>query len=512
MGSLRVNLLDNVAASSRKTACWSGPDDPGRTDPGAKAPGSVRRRHLRVVAAHRSALPGRVLSARADAGRPAQVDRADGRRACGEVHYQALHHFVAAPGTGGRSAGAWPSGWWRRSSRRRGRWMTPAFPKTATIRWGCSASTRARWARRPTASSGCRSTPSPSRPAARWTGGCFCPSPGTTTMRERRAACHLPEQVHHRPKWQLVLDMLDELDQLGPCARRCWSPTPATARSAEFRQGLDDRQIAYVVQVKADTSAYPEQVAPDHGARTGTGPPPTAALPRQALLAQAARPGRRPGGGVELIWPGGSKGLQHAPASWPCGSARPGSPHAVRPRRGPTAPGGSCRCAGCWPNGRRQARAGQVLAVEPARRHRRWWSWSASASCAGGSSRTTANSRARSAWTTSKAALRRLAPPRDPGLGRPRLPHPGAAAPPETGGVGLTLWQLCASCRSCLAVGPAPARSASAPCPARPRPHPSAHPPNTRRLWLGRPAFYQLSIRFYRPTLPALLLGCIWPR
>ena len=28
----------------------------------------------------------------------------------------------------------------------------------------------------------------------------------------------------------------------------------------EFRQGLDDREIGYVVQVKADTSAYPEQV------------------------------------------------------------------------------------------------------------------------------------------------------------------------------------------------------------------------------------------------------------
>ena len=42
-----------------------------------------------------------------------------------------------------------------------------------------------------------------------------------------------------------------------------------------------------------------------------------------------------------------------------------------------------------------------------------------------------------------------LAPPRHPGLGRPRLPHPGAAAPPETGGVGLTCGSCWASCRSC---------------------------------------------------------------
>jgi hypothetical protein len=30
-------------------------------------------------------------------------------------------------------------------------------------------------------------------------------------MAERRVACHLPDGVQHRPKWQLVLDMLDEL-------------------------------------------------------------------------------------------------------------------------------------------------------------------------------------------------------------------------------------------------------------------------------------------------------------
>src|SRR6266516_4278821 len=69
----------------------------------------------------------------------------------GEVHYQALHHFVAAsPGTGGRSVGGWPrcsAGLFRRP---RGWWTTPAFPRTARGRWGCSASTRGRWARPPT--------------------------------------------------------------------------------------------------------------------------------------------------------------------------------------------------------------------------------------------------------------------------------------------------------------------------------------------------------------------------
>jgi SRSO17 transposase len=42
----------------------------------------------------------------------------------------------------------------------------------------------------------------------------------------RRRAAHLPERVRHRPKWQLVLDMVDELGGWG-CTRRWWPPTPA---------------------------------------------------------------------------------------------------------------------------------------------------------------------------------------------------------------------------------------------------------------------------------------------
>jgi SRSO17 transposase len=96
--------------------------------------------------------------------------------------------------------------------------------------------------------------------------------------------------VHHRPKWQLVLDMVDELDQ--------WGLRPpvlvADAGYGEvgaFRQGLDDRQIPYVVQVKADTSAYPEQTRPTvapykgkgrrPGRATATSPPRSSSSPWQ---------------------------------------------------------------------------------------------------------------------------------------------------------------------------------------------------------------------------------------
>jgi DDE superfamily endonuclease len=71
----------------------------------------------------------------------------------GEVHYQALHHFVAASPWDWRPVAAgWPRCCARRFRRRRGWWTTPAFPRTAPIRWGYSASTAAPWASAPTAS------------------------------------------------------------------------------------------------------------------------------------------------------------------------------------------------------------------------------------------------------------------------------------------------------------------------------------------------------------------------
>ncbi|MET9111256.1 transposase, partial [Streptomyces zhihengii] len=35
----------------------------------------------------------------------------------------------------------------------------------------------------------------------------------------RRRACRIPETEHHRPKWQMALDMLDDLAVTGSAAR-----------------------------------------------------------------------------------------------------------------------------------------------------------------------------------------------------------------------------------------------------------------------------------------------------
>jgi SRSO17 transposase len=127
----------------------------------------------------------------------------------------------------------------------------------------------------------------------------------------RRAACHLPDSVHHRPKWQLVLGMVDELGT--------WGLVPPVLVAdagygavGEFRAGLDDRQIGYVVQVKADTSAYPEQTRPTVAPYTGRGRRPQPRYrERPCSLTQLALAAGQ-SAGEDLIWRRASKGLQRS--------------------------------------------------------------------------------------------------------------------------------------------------------------------------------------------------------
>ncbi|WP_234321145.1 transposase [Streptomyces katrae] len=99
----------------------------------------------------------------------------------------------------------------------------------------------------------------------------------------RRAACRIPDSEHHRPKWQLALEMLDEMSAIGlrPAALVADAGYGA---NADFRHGLEDRALAYVLQVKGEMTAHGEDAEPHQPAYSGLGPRP---LPR-------AREGRYP--------------------------------------------------------------------------------------------------------------------------------------------------------------------------------------------------------------------------
>lgn len=128
---------------------------------------------------------------------------------------------------------------------------------------------------------------------------------------ERRAKAHVPDEVRHREKWRLALDMIDELMAWGlvpplVCADAGYGEITA------FRQGLDDRQIAYVVQVKAGTSAFPEQVAPQRPQWSGRGRPPGARYRDEpsSLKDLVLAAGKRSARGV--TWREGSHGRMHS--------------------------------------------------------------------------------------------------------------------------------------------------------------------------------------------------------
>jgi SRSO17 transposase len=229
----------------------------------------------------------------------------------GEVHYQALHHFVAV------------SPWdWRPVRRRLAEVMVAAlgptawavddtgFPKDGDHSVGVQRQYCGTLGKTANCQLGVSVNAVTEQASCPLDWRLFLPESWDEDA-ERRGACHVPERVRHRPKWQLVLDMLDELG--------AWNLVPPAlvadagyGEVGEFRQGLDDRDIPSVVQVKADTSAYPEQVRPTTAPYTGRGRRPRPRYrDKPASLTQLAL-AAGPQAGVELIWRRGSKGLQRS--------------------------------------------------------------------------------------------------------------------------------------------------------------------------------------------------------
>jgi SRSO17 transposase len=107
----------------------------------------------------------------------------------------------------------------------------------------------------------------------------------------RRARAGIPDDVRHREKWRLALDMIDEmagpdgwglLDQVTAAggARPAVSADAGYGDNTAFRLQLESRGWQYVVAVKGTTSAHPADARP--AARSlggGPGRPPGPAYP-----------------------------------------------------------------------------------------------------------------------------------------------------------------------------------------------------------------------------------------
>jgi SRSO17 transposase len=123
----------------------------------------------------------------------------------------------------------------------------------------------------------------------------------------RRAKTKLPEDVHHREKWRLALDMIDEL--IG------WGLTPpvmvgdgAYGDNTEFRTSLEQRNIRYVLDVKGVTSAYPEAAQRELPDYQGRGQPPKCRYQQDPSSLRDLALGAGQNTCVEVTWREGTRG------------------------------------------------------------------------------------------------------------------------------------------------------------------------------------------------------------
>lgn len=117
----------------------------------------------------------------------------------------------------------------------------------------------------------------------------FCPAswddttisdPGkAAVVTQKRDRAGIPDEVRHREKWRLALDMLDEMiDEWG------LPDLPVAADSGYgdctlFRLGLAERGLRYVVQVDPNATAQPGDAVPVTPPYNGRGRPPRPAYP-----------------------------------------------------------------------------------------------------------------------------------------------------------------------------------------------------------------------------------------
>jgi SRSO17 transposase len=118
--------------------------------------------------------------------------------------------------------------------------------------------------------------------AANWR--LFCPASWDDTtiddpanaeqVRKRRARAGVPDTVRHREKWRLALDMLDQMTGDWGLAKLPVAADAGYSDATEFRLGLEQRGLPYVVAVKETTSAHPETATPALVPSSGRGRPP----------------------------------------------------------------------------------------------------------------------------------------------------------------------------------------------------------------------------------------------
>jgi SRSO17 transposase len=118
---------------------------------------------------------------------------------------------------------------------------------------------------------------------ARWDDTTITDPDAAELARVRRARAAIPEEVRHREKWRLALDMLDQMTGDWDLPKLPVAGDTGYGDCAEFRQGLDARGFAYVLEVDPTATAQPAAVVPLPRPYSGRGRPPVPAYPDEPI-------------------------------------------------------------------------------------------------------------------------------------------------------------------------------------------------------------------------------------
>jgi len=123
----------------------------------------------------------------------------------------------------------------------------------------------------------------------------------------RRARSAIPDELRHREKWRLALDMLDEVTDEWGLPQRPVVADAGYGDATEFRLGLTERGLTYVLAVSPTATAHPAEAVPVTPAWKGTGRPPQPRYPDppQDLKSLVMAAGRS--AGRYVVWRHGSR-------------------------------------------------------------------------------------------------------------------------------------------------------------------------------------------------------------
>ncbi len=142
----------------------------------------------------------------------------------------------------------------------------------------------------------------------RWDDVCSDSNKHATIVADKRATAKIPDTVRHRPKWELALEMIDELAS--------WGHRPPLmvgdagyGEIGYFRTALTERNIPYVVQVKSATTVHRADEPFVTAAYSGRGRPPVPGYDTPPMQAKTLVQSMETSAFEQVTWRQGSKGI-----------------------------------------------------------------------------------------------------------------------------------------------------------------------------------------------------------